>query len=422
MFYLCSIMENSDPDPSKIYDCIVIGAGISGVSFAHYLSRNKSQKVLVLEKKEKPGGCIHTATSLPNNALWRELGAHTCYNSYTTLLDMAIESKAEIRPLAKFSYMMYTADGVKNISSQISKISLLLNGIKLLFSNKAGKTVKEYFSPIVGTSNYNRVFAKAFRAVISQDADEYPAEIFLKKRKEKNKEYPRRFTFQNGIGSLLDTLVQYNKMSLSVANEVIGVSSQEREKDTDIYKITTLEGNIYYSHNIAFATDPLTASQLLKDIEPAIATELYSIPIFHSESLNIIVADSKIDLPKVAGIIPTTDDFLSVVSKDVSGGDRLRSFTFHFEKGEKSKDEKMELICKVLSIRPNDILEITSTNHKLPSLRKEQLGLTDRIDAKRENDSAYILGNYFYGLSLEDCVSRAKNEAIRYEKNNQSAL
>ena len=39
-------------DINNIYDCIIIGSGISGLSFAHNL-KQYDQKILVLEKKKK---------------------------------------------------------------------------------------------------------------------------------------------------------------------------------------------------------------------------------------------------------------------------------------------------------------------------------------------------------------------------------
>jgi len=40
-------------------DVVILGAGLTGLSLAHYL-KNSGMRVLVLEKKEKPGGVIHT--------------------------------------------------------------------------------------------------------------------------------------------------------------------------------------------------------------------------------------------------------------------------------------------------------------------------------------------------------------------------
>src|SRR6056297_1512478 len=46
--------------PNETFDTVILGAGLTGLSLAHYL-RNQ-QDVCVLEKKEHPGGVIQTRT------------------------------------------------------------------------------------------------------------------------------------------------------------------------------------------------------------------------------------------------------------------------------------------------------------------------------------------------------------------------
>jgi len=43
------------------YDVVILGAGLTGLSLAHYL-KDSGLSVLVLEKKERPGGVIHTCS------------------------------------------------------------------------------------------------------------------------------------------------------------------------------------------------------------------------------------------------------------------------------------------------------------------------------------------------------------------------
>jgi len=62
---------------TTVYDALIIGGGISGYSFAHYLAK-ANKKVLLLEKESFSGGCINTQQF--EDHFWLELGAHTCYN------------------------------------------------------------------------------------------------------------------------------------------------------------------------------------------------------------------------------------------------------------------------------------------------------------------------------------------------------
>lgn len=396
-----------------VYDCIVVGGGISGITFAHYLKK-EGKTVLVLEKNENPGGQLQTEHLSSQPDYWYELGSHTCYNSYTNLLSIVKEiGKTDlIEPLAKHSFVLYTSDRIKSIGSEISKLSCLFHFPRYFFSDKTGKTTREYFRPIVGASNYDRVMTNAFKAVICQPADDYPAEIFLKKRKDREKEISRRFTFKGGLSSLINAAIEKDNMEVNTQSKVTGV-----KKEGGIFQITTGNGQIFKAQNIALAANPKISSDLLQGIEPELADLLSSIPIFESESVNITLAKDKINLKQIAGIISLSDEFLSAVSRDLVEDDKYRSFTFHFEKGKKTEAEKLELICKVLCISALDILEIKSMEHSLPAMRIQHLHMDEQVQAVRKDRNIYMLGNYYYGLSLEDCVNRSKDEFERFKNN-----
>lgn len=392
------------------YDCIIIGGGISGMSFAHYMQA-KGKNVLIIEKDKNTGGQIQSIFSKQYPNYWREFGAHTCYNSYTHLLSIIkdIEAVSLIHPLGKGSYVTYKKGKVKKMFAEMSIPALILSGPKIFFASKKGKTVKEYFSQIVGVNNYKRLFSYLFRAVISQNADEYPAELFLKRRNGRYKEFPRKYTFNKGLSGFLNSIVEKDKLQIKTSTEVINI-----QEDTEGYKIITLDGSIIHTANIAIATDPQTASRLVKDIEPPLSKLLASLPLFQTESLNVIVAKDKLTIGNVAGIISLSDDFHSAVSRDLVEDDKLRSFTFHFEKGEKTETEKFDIICMVLNISRNDVLESEMIRHVLPSLRMAHIDLSSQINEVRKSENIFILGNYFYGLSIEDCIHRSFDESERF--------
>lgn len=396
------------------YDCIVIGGGISGISFAHYLKK-AGKKVLILEKNDRMGGQIQTQYSSVSPDYWFEMGSHTCYNSYTSLLSIVGETgnKELIQPLQKYSFVLYSSGKIKSLLSGVSKLPMILCCFKYFFADKTGKTTREYFRPLVGAKNYDNLFRNAFRAVICQPADDYPAEIFLKKRKEKRKEHPRRVTFRNGLSSILNAVTEKDDIEIQLSSEITSI-----RKVGDIFSLESKDGKVFQARNVALASSPRISSSLLKDTEPELSELLATIPLFHSESLNVVIPKEKLALKEIAGIIPLSDDFLSAVSRDLVGNEQLRSFTFHFEKGKKSKEETITLICEVLGIPPADIVEQTYTEHTLPAMRLEYLHMDEKVRAKQKDNAIYILGNYFYGLSLEDCVNRSKAEADRFLTNN----
>lgn len=394
-----------------IYDCIVIGGGISGISFAHYL-HSIDKKVLVIEKSKTIGGQIQSLPSEKNPDYWSEFGAHTCYNSYTHLLSIVkdIDGADLILPLGKGSYMTYSEGRIKKMFADMSVPSIMLNGPKIFFSSKKGKTVKEYFSNVVGRKNYDKLFSRLFRAVISQSADNYPAELFLKRRKGRYEEFPRKFTFRRGISQFLEAIVHKDNLDVRFDSEVSDI-----QRDDDKYKIITSSGDVFFSSRIAIATDPQTTAKLVVEFEKELANSLSTIPMFYSESVNVIVSKEKLSAPLVAGIIPIADTFHSAVSRDLVEDDSLRSFTFHFEKGKSDEKAQFEIICDVLNIKQADIIEAKKVQHILPSLNLAHLDMVEQVKETVKSEDIYILGNYFYGLSIEDCIHRSFDEFQRFK-------
>ncbi|MDR0814811.1 MAG: FAD-dependent oxidoreductase [Bacteroidales bacterium] len=393
-----------------MYDCIVIGGGISGISFAHCLHQAGKQ-VALLEKDDRIGGQIQTRT-LDGTDFWYETGAHTCYNSYVSLLSI-LESLGEsgnIRQLnRKYPYKLYTPDGFKKITSGLYLPEMLLHVPRALFANKKGKTVREYFRYILGSRNYDRLFSKAFRAVISQPADDYPAEMLLKKRNSHHEEHPRTFSFAGGLSAMVNAIAAKDGFQVSASATVTGVS-----RIGALYEVTAASGEKWQAASVALATDPPSAAALLHELEPDLAALLADIPVFHSESMSIVAPAKTLTIERMAGIIPLSDEFFSAVSRDLTEHPDLRCFTFHFAQSEKTDSEKREIACRTLNIQPSDVTGQHLTTHILPSLRIRHLNMTAQVADKKKNDSIYLLGNYFKGLSLEDCVQRSMEEAKRF--------
>ena len=97
----------------ETYNVIVIGAGISGMTFAHY-AKKAGIKPLVLEKAEQPGGSFHTSEY--NDDFWFELGAHTCYNSYRNLIEVMedIGIIGQVSARAKVPFRALVGDQIKS--------------------------------------------------------------------------------------------------------------------------------------------------------------------------------------------------------------------------------------------------------------------------------------------------------------------
>ncbi|MDR0714300.1 MAG: FAD-dependent oxidoreductase [Bacteroidales bacterium] len=402
----------STPLQSAAYvaDCVVIGGGFSGIAFAHFLHR-AGMKAVVLEKDDRAGGQVHTRTS--GDGFWYETGAHTCYHTYALLLEIIrdVGMTGEIMQLDKFPYRIDKNGKLQKMIKGFSLFPLILRCPHVFTTSKTGKTVREYFEKITGVRNYRHFFSKAFRAVISQHADDYPAELFLKRRNTRCKEYPHKFSLAQGLSSVVTRIIEKDGFPVHVSQTVTAISGCD-----GAYEVRCASGEVWRAPAVAIATAPSAAAVLLQHSEPELAALLADIPISHSESLSVVVPAGCSSIERMAGIIPVNDDYLSAVSRDLIAHPQWRSFTFHFEKNAKTDMEKLQTACRALRIAPSDVKEWTVSDHVLPSLRLRHLDMSSQTEAKKRNKGIFLTGNYFKGLSLEDCAGRAREESERLIK------
>jgi len=386
------------------YHTIVIGGGISGLSLAHYNAR-AGHSTLVLEKGNQPGGTFRSQKT-ERGDFWFELGAHTCYNSYQNLIELVQDCRlaTQIQPRAKAPFKMLVGNTLKSIFSQIGLFELLFSVPRLFFLKKDGQTVRSYYGRIVGQGNFARTFSAVFSAVPSQKADDFPADMLFKKRA-RNKDIAKSFTMQRGLQSIAEAIVDQPQIEF-----VGGQRVESIRRENDLYHIQTADGTVYQSQHLGLATPPSEASYLLESLFPELAQHLRKIPVAQVESMGVAVARDQIALKPIAGVIPKDDDFFSVVSRDVFPDEKYRGFTFHFAPGLLGHRDKLRRIEEILQISPDAIECVREKTNYVPS---PQLGHdawlreTDRLLAATD---LLLTGNYFAGLSIEDCVTRSKEQ------------
>ena len=396
---------------SKAYDMIVVGAGISGLSLAYQIALQGKQ-VLVLENNNRIGGCLDTHYH-DKNDFWIEMGAHTFYASYTNLIGLIQSSGLEssIKARAKVGMKVFTNQHEK-IMSRVNKWELLTSGLNLFFSKRDGKTVKEYFGKIVGKKNYDKVFSRMFSAVIVQNADDFSAEFFLKRRKTKSKEHPKSFILKKGMQSFMNALAENENITVLTGQKVVSVQKKNG------VSVSTEVGDEYKAKDIAFAVTPSVAGTLLTDINTDIAGKLKEYTTKNILSRTVVLPKEKLAFDPVSFIIPLQGACLSMVTRDVMEHPESRGFVFHFEENKIPKEEQEALMAEILGVEQSDLGESIVANHRLPVLDLEHRERIQEIQNLLEEAGIYLTGNYFNGLSLEDCVERSVKEGERYMKNN----
>jgi protoporphyrinogen oxidase len=393
------------------YDIAVLGAGISGLTFAHRCA-SAGLRTLVLEKAAQPGGCLHTArtTATTNHAeaFWFELGAHTLYNSYGSLLDImgTLGLEDQILRRQKAPYRLLVDGKVRSVPSQLALGELFLSSWRAFTSRKDGHTVSEYYGRLVGKRNWQRVFAPLLSAVPSQRAEDFPADMLFKSRP-RRKDLPRSFTLKGGLSTLVDHLVREQPITLRLNS---GARSLDRTAQG--FVVHAEDGSATEVQSIALALPSDVAATLLSTVAPGAAAALGRIRTASLMSTGVVFDKPDLPLARLAGLVPIDDVFFSAVSRDVIPDQRYRALAFHFKVG-LSSQERLDRIAAVTSVAPARFVHVAEHASSLPSPQLGHPDIVRAIDESIAGTRLFITGNYFGGLAIEDCVLRSTAEAQR---------
>ena len=389
------------------HDIIVIGGGISGMSFAA-MAAAAGRQVRVLEGQGRLGGCLHSERT--ESGFWFEMGAHTCYNSYGGLLEVIEQCgiAGEIQPRHKAPFRLLRDGQLISFPRALSFFELALNLPRMITAKKEGRSVAEYYSSLTGENNYRKVVGPALSAVPSQNADGFPATMLFKKRP-RRKDVVRSFTMERGLQSIVDAAGELDAVRTSLGVEVTGVEGAD-----DGFVVVTADGERLGARAVVLATPPDAAARLVKGLLPELAASLGRIAMAHVETRGVVVPASRLSIDPVAGIIAAEDLFHSAVSRDTVPDPDRRGFAFHFRHGQPD-EARTERICEVLSVSRDDLETVVDKRMTLPSPAMGHEEIVAEIEQRAAGTGVFLTGNYFDGLAIEDCVVRSKAEFARLQ-------
>jgi len=391
------------------HDVIVIGGGVSGTAFAFHAAR-AGRNVLLLEREERFGGCLHTERG-PGD-FWFELGAHTCYNSYGAFIEMleGCGLMGSLQPRAK--PVLRFLDGDRVLPGQnLGLLVRLMNKFELarslphaFLARQDGQTVRGYYASIVGKKNYERVLGPMLSAVPSQKADDLPADMLFKKRP-RRKDVIRSFTLRGGLQRVCEAAA-----ATPGVTSRRGASVDAVEKTAAGFTVTLGDGTREEAGIVAMATPPVTAAGLLREGLPELAARLARVRETSVDTLAVVLRAAKAGrVPPATFLIPRSDAFFSVVTRDVVPDATVRAFTFHFRPGQSAED-RMRRATRLLGVEPRDLDAAVERRTVLPSPVVGHREIVAELDRLIEGTPLALTGNWFGGLSIEDCVLRSRSE------------
>ncbi len=391
------------------HELVVVGGGISGLGFAH-MAKDHGVRPLVIEAEDRLGGCIHSHRfAVPEGEFWAELGAHTCFNSYGNLLEILerLGQLSSLRAKEKLHFRLLTAAGLKKIPSQLRFFELLRSVPRLFRLDKEQLTAAEYYGAIVGRRNFEQVLGPALNAVICQPAAEVPADSLFRK-KPRRKEVMRSFTGPAGIQSFSDAIAGQDGIVCRA-----GVAVTELSREGDGFLLRLANGVELEAGRVALAVPPGVAARLLSTVLPEAAEAAGGIEMAKTETYTVLIDREQCDLEPVAGIIAADDDFYSAVSRDPIPDSQYRAFSFHFKPDRLNTEEKRARVCAVLGIQEQDVQAEVLKINQLPALRLGQNERIARMDRLLLGSKLAVTGNWFFGVSIEDALTRSAREVRR---------
>ncbi|EAU53969.1 protoporphyrinogen/coproporphyrinogen oxidase [Mariprofundus ferrooxydans] len=386
------------------YDMIILGAGISGLAMAHR-AQEAGKRVLVLEKEARAGGCFHSET-VADNTFWLEMGTHTCFNSYTRLLTLMDKLKLtdQMQGREKLRYRMLAGDKLVAIPSLLHFFEIFTHIWRLFSQSKENRSVGDYYRAIFGAKNYRDVFSHAFNAVICQPASDVPADMLFRKRP-RNKSIMRSYTFPGGLSRIIDALEA--QLEIKTGQDIRNIQRTEAG-----YQIETAD-TLFQADTLVCATPVLAAARLLKTAHPEISEQLNWMGEVEIESVGVVLEKERLPLEPVAGIIAVDGDFWSAVSRDIVGHPHLRGLTFHFKPGLLDEEAKLQRICSVLGVEKSSLLHLFHKTNRLPAPDMGHHQLINAVDGLLAEQPLALVGNYFAGVAVEDCLERVESEFAR---------
>jgi protoporphyrinogen/coproporphyrinogen III oxidase len=419
---------------------VIIGAGISGLTFAWYLSkRHPDHECILIEERQIPGG--HMETELKEGALFekgpRVFKTSRCHALLSLIQDIGFFSEVEVPPRGKERYIL--AKGKLNKvpgpfiwmiiwsllkELRVSPVSYEETVWEFACRRFGKKIAEQILDPIVlgiYAGDIKKLSLSAAFPRLKQIEEEKGSLTkgilaSLLKRQKKPLNGAPLFSFKKGAGSFIDHLVKRLPYQISY-----GESAEKIIKQEAGFLIKTSKRTLEVD-SVVIATPAYVAASLLQE------ERLLSIPYQPVTSISVVIEGE--NLPEGFGyLIPKIEkeEILGVLfDSNFSKEKGPVKFTVMLGKVDVSDEELKQVVDRVLSVH----LKIKSKVKTLSFKRREKgipqyiLGHTENIQKIKDGlpKGVHLLGNYLEGVSVSDAVHLGKKEVDAFTDANDFQL
>ncbi len=439
----------------------VVGAGISGLAAAQELL-DRGENVVVLEAAHRAGGVIET---INENGLLFEKGPNSFPSTSDEILTLAekagvtdriitAQEAAETRFLFHKHHLVEVPSGAKSfIKTDLftfwQKLRILCEPFVAKRKSELPESVAEFFSRRLGSAptrtlvdafvsgiyagDARQVGIEATFPLLKQMEDEYGS-IFkalnARRKKRKNGEAPKMTikNFQGGLSELPDGLAKNLGEKLR-----LGRKAKHLKQDKNGGFILTVEGpqgiEEVRAQKVVLAVPAPIAGLLLTGVSPFVADLLFDIDYAPIASVHAAFPESEINLPTAFGyLVPRPSRMRTLgwlfTSKTFTGRAPEGTHVLNgfiggaLDRGVVKADAdalqyillgELSLALGMHSFPKPSFFGIT--NHE-PGLPQYMVGHAHRVKAinklLRDCPNLALIGNYLEGVSLNDCIKKAK--------------
>lgn len=433
-------------------DVAIIGGGISGLSAAYYLQKQAKSFVL-LEKNEKVGGALNSERI---GAYFLERGANT------VAMNAELQELIEDLQLAdaldfphehshkRYIYRNNALHGLTQHPLSLFKSNLLSRKGKFrlakepfISSKSSGvESIAEFFTRRIGVEAYEFLVAAGLQGVYAGIPEEMsmaavmPALLemeqakgsllkgLIARQKEARKSgAPKRsiFSLKGGMTQLCTAIAAKLGERLRLNSPVLGVTYAEKK-----YTVETEQGS-YLANQLIYAA-PAYAASFLNRMAPGLSQGLLSIPYAPMVLLHLAYNKEEIgqSCEGFGFLIPPKEKkaLLGAIwnsalfkGKAKTGDMLFTLFVGGARKPDIHPDQSTEHILQArkefeeimrISSGP-EFEEISFWQHAIPQFGLDHLEILKHIQLEQAKfPGLHLIGNYLQGVSVGDCVKRAK--------------